>query len=170
MQMNDEEVRLKIYERLGLEIGSLSSESGNDWERAKKEVLDEIKQKEFEFLSSKKSINYGTIEKNSEEYKMALKSHSILANNFKVQIAQRNDLSDDEVNSLLSCTDKDILINLVKYQILSPENIDLIIPNSVYLVKKYLIEKQNLTDTQKQLLKSLMLLQESLYYDLLIKI
>lgn len=166
----DEKIRLKIYERLGLEIGSLSSESGNDWERAKKEVFDDIKQKEFELLSSKKSINYVTIEKDSEEYKMALKSNSIIANNFKVQIAQRNDLSDDEVNSLLSCTDKDILINLVKYQMLSPENIDLIIPKSVYLVKKYLIEQHNLTSNQKQLLKNLMLQQENLYFELLKKI
>lgn len=166
----DEKIRLKIYERLGLEVGSLSSESGNDWERAKKEVFDDIKQKEFELLSSKKSINYVTIEKDSEEYKMALKSNSIIANNFKVQIAQRNDLSDDEVNSLLSCTDKDILINLVKYQMLSPENIDLIIPKSVYLVKKYLIEQHNLTSNQKQLLKNLMLQQENLYFELLKKI
>ena len=32
--MDEELLRKEIYNRLGVEIGSLSSESGNDWQRA----------------------------------------------------------------------------------------------------------------------------------------
>lgn len=45
--MDDEKLRVKIYKRLGLEIGSLSYEGGNDWIIAEKEILEEEKQQEL---------------------------------------------------------------------------------------------------------------------------
>lgn len=36
--MDEDLLRNEIYKRLGTEVGSLSSESGNDWQRAKTEV------------------------------------------------------------------------------------------------------------------------------------
>lgn len=45
--MEELELRIAIYERLGLEFGCLPSESGNDWQRAKDEVLEEQRQIEF---------------------------------------------------------------------------------------------------------------------------
>ena len=55
--MNEDDLRIKIYEFLGLEKGSLSSESGNDWERAKKEVLDDYKREQSKNISEKKLEN-----------------------------------------------------------------------------------------------------------------
>lgn len=49
--MNADELREKIYEYLGLELGSLASESGNDWERAKKEVIDDYKREQINNIS-----------------------------------------------------------------------------------------------------------------------
>ena len=65
--MDTNELRIKIYERLGLEFGSLTSEGGNDWIRAEKEVIEEYKQQEFEKLQDLKSIDYLTIDKNSDD-------------------------------------------------------------------------------------------------------
>ena len=67
--INEEDLRKKIYERLGLEFGILSSESGNDWQRAKSEVLDEYKKIEFEKLSRLKTTDYLTLDKTDDMYK-----------------------------------------------------------------------------------------------------
>ena len=146
--MNDEELRLKIYDRLGLQVGSLKSESGNDWVRAEKEILDEYRSEEFEKLKKLTSIDYSTIEKNTPEYKAVISSTSPLVQNAKIIIAS--------IQSLIFDGNKDILISLTRNQILSPEDIDLIIPKSTYLVKKYLVENQELSFSQKEKLVSLM--------------
>ncbi|WP_122893476.1 hypothetical protein [Arcobacter peruensis] len=168
--MEDESLRIAIYERLGLEFGSLPSESGNDWQRAKEEVLTELKAKEFEKFKNLTTIDYLTIDKNSEEFKLALNSNSLLTQNYKILIAKREDLIDDEINYLINQDNKDISINIARYQQLNISQIDRIIPNSVFLTKKYLIESQNLNNEQKQQLNEIMSLNKSFYKDLIEKI
>lgn len=165
--MEDESLRIAIYERLGLEFASLPSESGNDWQRAKEEVLTELKAKEFEKLKDLKTIDYLTINKDSEEFKLALNSNSLLTQNYKILIAQRKDLTDDEINYLINQDNKDISINIARYQQLNISQIDRIIPNSVFLTKKYLIESQNLNNEQKQQLNTMMSFNKSFYSSLL---
>lgn len=168
--MDIEELRKKVYERLGLEFGSLPSESGNDWQRAKEEILQEEKQREFETLKKIGSTDYISISKESEEFKTALNSFFLESYNLKISISQRTDLINEEINKLLSFKDKDILINLSKYQKLSVDQIDTIIPMSVYLVKRNLIEYQELTNDQKSKLTVLMNTSSLDYKDLIDKI
>ena len=153
-----------------MEFNSLPSESGNDWQRAKEEVLTELKAKEFEKLKDLKTIDYLTIDKNSEEFKLALNSNSLLTQNYKILIAQREDLTDDEINHLINQDNKDISINISKHQQRNISQIDRIIPNSVFLTKKYLIENQNLNNEQKQQLNNMMSFNKSFYKGLLEKI
>jgi len=166
--MEDEKLRREIYKILGLEFGSLASESGNDWQRAKDEALEEVKKIEFEKLKTLGAIDYLTIDKKSEEFISVINSISILAQNYKIKIAQRMDLESSEIMKLILDGNKDILINLAKYQTLSEEQINLIIPKSVYLVKKYLIEKQSLSFEHKELLRTEMS-KSSLNYSSLIE-
>lgn len=146
--MDSKELRIKIYERLGLEFGSLISEGGNDWVRAEKEVIEEYRQQEFEKLKDLKSIDYLTIDKNSDEFKSAINAISLIAQNYKIIIAQRSDLNDEDIDKLIKDGNKDILINLVRHQKLNFKQIEIIIPKSTYLCKKYLMEKQELSEEQ----------------------
>lgn len=139
--MNEEELRIKIYERLGLEFGSLSSEGGNDWVRAEKEVLEEYRQKEFEKLKEMNKIDYLTIEKNSDEFISAINTTALIAQNYKITIAQRNDLTSEEINLLIDDGNKDILINLARHQNLTDNQIERMMPKATYLCKKYLFKK-----------------------------
>lgn len=147
--MDELELRKEIYDRLGLEFGSLPSESGNDWQRAKDEVLEEQRQKEFSMLQNLKKINYLSVEKESEEYKAVMKSKSFSIQNFQIEITKRNDLEQNEIDFLMNINNKDILINLAKYQKLLDHNIEFIIENSVFLSITNLIEFQVLSDNQK---------------------
>lgn len=167
--MNEQELRIKIYEYLGLELGSLPSESGNDWQRAEKEVLEDYKQKELEKVKNIKITDYLTIDKQTDEFKTVLKTTFVGMQNLKHLIAERNDLENNEIKQLILTGDKDVLIRLSKSQKLTPEQIDLIIPKSVYLVKKNLITNQNLTDEQKSQLLALMN-DSSLDYSELLKL
>lgn len=166
--MDKNELRIKIYEFLGLEVGSLVSESGNDWQRAEKEVLEDYKYKELEKLQKIKIVDYLILDKHTDEFTTILKSTFVGIQHLKNQIASRDDLDIEEINQLINTGDKDVLINLVKNKILNTEQIDLIIPRSVYLVKKYLITKQFLTSDQKNKL-ILFMKQSNLNYDTLIK-
>ena len=56
--MNEDDLRIKIYERLGIKVGSLQSESGNDWQRVKKDILDENRSEQLKNISQNKEINY----------------------------------------------------------------------------------------------------------------
>ena len=152
--MDTNELRIKIYERLGLEFGSLTSEGGNDWIRAEKEVIEEYKQQEFEKLQDLKSIDYLAIDKNSDEYKSAINAISLIAQNYKITIAQRSDLNNEDIDKLIKDGNKDILINLARHQKLNQKQIENIIPKSVYLCKKYLLEKQILSEQEKAILIS----------------
>jgi len=168
--MEEDLLRDEIYRRLGLEKGSLSSESGNDWERAKNEVLEEWKRKEFENNEKLKEIDYSSIDKNTNEFKFALTSASHKLQDYKISIAQRNDLSEEDILQLIEHGNKEVIINLTRHQILSEEVISKIIPNSVYLAKKYLVEKQNLSNTQKETLLKLLQEHEDSYKDLIYKL
>jgi len=152
--MNEEELRIKIYQRLGLELGSLASESGNDWARAQKEVLEEQRQKEFEKLKNLKSIDYLIISKDSNEFKLAINAVSLLAQNYKIIIAQRKDLNETEINRLIKDGNKDILINLARHQKLNEKQIALIVPKSTYLCRKHLIENQKLSEKNIELIEN----------------
>lgn len=154
--MNEEELRKTIYEKLGLDFGSLSNEGGNDWIRAKNEAIEEYKKKQFDKLKNNKSIDYLTISKESDEFKTILNSVFLETYNFKSLLAQRNDLSSEEIDKLISFNDKDITINITRNQKLEEEQINRIIKNSVYLTKKNLIEKQYLTVEHKKILRELM--------------
>lgn len=165
--MNDKELSIKVYEYLGLELGSLPSESGNDWQHAEKEILADYKQKELEKLKNIKTTDYLTIDKDSDEFKAVLKSTFTSTQNLKSLVASRNDLEAYEINQLILTGDKDVLIRLTKNKKLTPEQIDLIIPKSVYLVKKNLILNQNITDSQKNQLLILMNSASANYSDLI---
>lgn len=165
----NEELRIKIYEYLGLELGSLPSESGNDWQRAEREVLEDYKQKELEKLKNIKTTDYLSIDKQSDEFKAVLKSTFTGTQNLKSLVASRSDLEGDEINQLILTGDKDVHIGLSRNQKLTSAQIDSMIPKSVYLVKKYLITNQVLSDSQKNQLLALMN-DSSLDYGDLIKL
>ncbi|CAM3590123.1 hypothetical protein [Arcobacter aquimarinus] len=148
--MDSKELRIKIYERLGLEFGSLSSEGGNDWVRAEKEVLEEYRQQEFEKLKDMKSVDYLTVDKNSDEFISAINTTALIAQNYKIIIAQRNDLSMEDIDKLIEDGNKDILINLSRYQKLNNSQIERILLKATYLCKKYLLEKQDLSKNIKE--------------------
>ena len=87
--MEEIELRVAIYERLGLEFGSLPSESGNDWQRAKDEVLEENRQIEFEKLQKLNKIDYVKVDKESDEYKTVMNSKSLQMQVFHIAISSR---------------------------------------------------------------------------------
>ena len=99
--MEEIELRVAIYERLGLEFGSLPSESGNDWQRAKDEVLEENRQIEFEKLQQLKKIDYAKVDKESDEYKTVMNSKSLQMQVFHITISSRSDLLNDDINNIL---------------------------------------------------------------------
>lgn len=167
--MSEEELKRKIYERLGLEFESLSNEGGNDWIRARNEVIEENRQQEFEKLKNIKSIEYISINKDSDEFKTALNSDYLETYNLKVLISQRSDLKISEIDKLITFKNKDIMINLTKFQKLSYEQIDKIIPESVYLTKKNLIENQILSKNQINILEELMNQSNLDYKELIIR-
>ncbi len=49
-----------------VEVGSLSSESGNDWQRAKNDILEEWKQQEQQEKQDESDVDYLTINKESK--------------------------------------------------------------------------------------------------------
>lgn len=161
--MDEDLLRIKIYERLGLELGSLASESGNDWVRAEKEILEEFRQEEFKKLGELKSVNYLSVDKNSQEFQLALNSKSHQTQYFKVLIAQRNDLNAEDIFVLIKTGDRDVISSLAHYQKLESNMIDIIILDSTYATKKYLIENQTLSETQKRSLLDQMMSHQSTY-------
>ena len=165
--MEEIELRIAIYERLGLEFGCLPSESGNDWQRAKDEVLEEQRQIEFEKLQQLKKIDYVKVDKESDEYKTVMNSKSLQMQVFYITISSRSDLSNDDINKLFQIGNKDILINLAKNVNLSELNINEIIEKGTYLARKNLVNSRELTAEQKLLLLDKMKEHKNLYSDLI---
>lgn len=165
--MNEDELREKIYELLGLEIGSLSSESGNDWERSKKEVLDDYRREQLKNTSHNNEINYTTINKLSKEFQFVLNSYEATLESKREDISKRTDLDENELSTLIQNSSKEILINVVRNYKLSETLIDKIIDKSVYLVVKYIIEFQSLSSSNIEKIKAIMNRNQSIYSDLL---
>ncbi len=165
--MEELELRIAIYERLGLEFGCLPSESGNDWQRTKDEVLEEKRQLEFEKLQQLKKIDYVKVDKESDEYKTVMNSKSLQMQVFHIAISSRNDLTIEDIEKLLIIGNKDILINLAKNQNLSELNINEIIEKGTYLARKNLINSHELNSEQKTLLFDKMKEHKNLYSDLI---
>ncbi len=164
--MNEDDLRIKIYEFLGLEKGSLSSESGNDWERAKKEVLDDYKREQSKNISEKKEINYTTIDKLSKEFQIVLNSDEVSLEHKREHISKRMDLDENEISILIQNSSKEILMNLVRNYKLSEQIINSILDKSVYLVVKYILENQSLSQSNIDKLKLIMDKNKSIYSDL----
>lgn len=164
--MNADELREKIYEYLGLELGSLASESGNDWERAKKEVIDDYKREQINNISENQEINLKTIDKTSTEFNLVLNSNDAAFEFKREHISQRTDLNDNEISILIDNSSKEILINLTKNYKLSENLISKILDKSVYLVIKYILERQSLTEHNLLKIKTVMDRNKSLYTDL----
>ena len=165
--MNEDDLRIKIYEELGLEVGSLTSEGGNDWERAKKEVLAEYRSKQAEKASNSKKIDYINIDKSHPDFNKVINSDSVKLQQYHTLIAKRQDLLNDEIMLLIKNGSKETMMNLVRHQKLTSEQIDFIIPKSVYLVKKLLIENQQLSESNKEKLLLQMKINESTYQNLI---
>ena len=168
--MNEDELRIKIYEYLGLEAGSLSSESGNDWQRAKKEDLIDYKQNNFQNDTNKNELNMISIDKENEKYIFTL--NSILAEDQAAQsnIAKRKDLNNLEIQKLISHGSKETIFNLIRFQNLTEKHIDMIIPNSVYQTKLLLISKCELTQDHKERLIVIMKKFPETYKEMLEKL
>lgn len=164
--MNEDDLRIKIYEFLGLEKGSLSSESGNDWERAKKEVLDDYKREQSKNISEKKEINYTTIDKLSKEFQIVLNSDEVSLEHKREHISKRMDLDENEISILIQNSSKEILMDLARNYKLSEQIINSILDKSVYLVVKHILENQSLSQSNIDKLKLIMDKNKSIYSDL----
>jgi hypothetical protein len=155
--MDEEQLRDEIYKRLGIEKGSLSSESGNDWQRAKNEILEELRQKELESQIDDTDVDYLTIEKNHPLFTSLLDSTSYKKQVYKSILAARQDLNDEEMLRLANTGDKEVLISLSKQESLTPALIDILIDKGTYMAKKTLIEMHgtSFSSEQKERLLSL---------------
>lgn len=165
--MDEGLLRVKIYERLGLEFGSLSSEGGNDWIRAEKEVLEEYRQDLIEKTPKNEKIDYLSLDRSNDLFKLIITSEDPKNEAKKAIIAERSDLSDNEITLLIKQGSKETILNLLKNNQLQSHHIDMIIPKSVYLVKKALLTTQELSQEQKDMLFKLMHKNKSLYDELL---
>lgn len=168
--MNEEKLRDEIYKRLGVEKGSLASESGNDWQRAKNEILEEWKQQEQQKINTENKIDYVTLNKDTNLFQTLLKDSAHNTQYFKSIIATRDDLNENEMQLLIETGSKEVLINLAKQPTLPSTIIDAIIVDGVYMAKKYLIEYQELSADQKNTLLSLMKLHPDTYKNELLQL
>jgi len=128
--MEDEELRKKIYHLLGLPFGSLSSESGNDWQRAEQEILEDYK------LSQKKETSHNKFNRDevmSSDFKKCLCE--------KIEIAKETNLTKDEIDYLFKSNDKDVILNLIRNDYLDDEQKEYILNNGTYLCKKEILSK-----------------------------
>lgn len=167
--MEEKELEKEIYKILGIKEGSLKSNSGNDWERAKNQILEEEKRKLFERNDFDTKQNYLTMEKNNELYIIALKSSSVFEQTNKTQIAKREDLEEKEIDELIKYGDKDVLINITKFQKLNENQINISIEKHTYISIKNIIENQNVN--KKQLTSMIKIMSESrIYKDLMLKV
>ena len=162
--MNDNQLRKEIYHRLGLPFDSLSSESGNDWERTKAEVLEEHKQKNF----TKNTVSSIKILDNEYEEVLSSTAHNI--QDKKIFLASSPDLQEDEIIKLIETGNKEVLIAISLRSNLNKIIIEKLIEKGTYKVKINLINHHTLTRYHKQLLLSSMENFKDLYHDYILKI
>lgn len=170
--MNEEEIRKEIYRRLGLEFGSLKEEGGNDWVRIEKEILDELRENENKKRIKSLKDSHSNLDKNSSEFKKKIRSNNVKDTHFKYLISNRKDLDNEDLKLIIDAADKDVYINIIRNYELDDELIESIIKsrNCVYLVKKYLINYQNLSRNNIDLLLSDMKKFPDIYSKLIEKI
>lgn len=145
---DDDELRALIYERLGLEFGSLKSESGNDWVRAKAEIEAEISAR----LNAKLNKETPKDEQGENEILEKIKNE-ILDENYK--------------SELIKSGKKDILIAIARHQDLSDLDFENMLLNAPYLCVKELSKKSNLTPQMINLLFKKTAKQPRLYADII---
>lgn len=153
--MEELELRQKIYKRLGLEFGSLKSESGNDWVRAEKEIQEEIKEEQNKLEKEKeKEINFLTIEKTNENFTKILNTVDNKLQNYKIELSNRTDLNDEEKLILINNGSKEVLTNIAKNDNLSIEIVKELLnkKNSTYSVLKELSLNKNIDNESKELI------------------
>jgi hypothetical protein len=167
--MEEKELEKEIYKILGIKEGSLKSNSGNDWERAKNQILEEEKRKLFEKNDFNTKQNYLTMEKSNELYNIALKSSSVFEQDNKIQIAKRDDLKENEIDELIKYGDKDVLINITKFQKLNENQITNSIEKHTYLTIKNIVENQNINKEQLSTMIKIMS-NSRIYKDLMEKV
>lgn len=119
------DLRIRTYEILGLEVGSLANEGGRDWNEALAEAKAELKQKEtyiqFDDLLDKEKII------NSCKFSDYPK---------KVKIIQKYILTDNEIAKILKCNDKEVILEVLRTQNIKKEILSHYAENGTYLVKK----------------------------------
>lgn len=128
--MEDEEIREKIYNLLGLPFGSLSSESGNDWQRAEQEILEDYKISQKEEVSNNKFNRYEVM---NSDFKKCLCE--------KIEIAKEKNLTKDEIDYLFKSNDKDVILNLIRNDCLDDKQSEYILNNGTYLCKQEILSK-----------------------------
>ena len=131
-------IREEIYKRLGLQFGSLKSESGNDWVRAEKEILEEQKREE---KHTNETIDYVLINKSNMFYKDIFLSDYKKLLTQKIEIAKRRDLIKSEIVFLFKSNDKDVILNLIRNNYLDENMKKDVLKNGTYLCKKALKEE-----------------------------
>jgi len=154
--MNEDELRIKIYEYLGLEVGSLASESGNDWERAKKEVLDDARRES------------GAQENASTNCVEAYSIDELIANNkldALYQTASKN-LSESDFQKLVDLNDKDICIRIASNTAITDSIAEKLI-GTVYLAHKALLMNHSVGDAVKSRLLDKLKQMPSMYQELI---
>lgn len=140
--LSDEKIRELIYKRLGLPFGSLSSESGNDWVRAKAEVEAEINEELNARLNNAKADN--------DISDSSFNESEIL------DLIQKERLDSEKILEFINMQKKDILISLAKFQTLNEFHIDSMIDNAPYLAVKHIIQRQSLSpDNREKILQKL---------------
>ncbi len=150
--MDEDLLRDEIYKRLGVEKGSLTSESGNDWQRAKNEILEEWKAKEQQKNQNNDELDYMHLSKESTLFQTILHDTSYVKQVFKGMLATRNDLIEDEMLQLAKTGDKEVIIYLSRQSTLPLSVIDIIISRGTYMAKKTLVEHHTLSTEQKEVL------------------
>lgn len=116
-----------------------------------KEILI-LSKEELEELEKIKPIEFKTNEKNNIFFNLILNSNASIIQNYKVMIAQRLDLTEEEINTLINdYNNKDILINITRYQKLNDTQISKILERkNVLQVVVNLLEHHPLKEADKE--------------------
>ena len=123
------DLRTRTYEILGLELGSLTNEGGRDWNEAEAEAKKEMKTLAFDG-DAKKDHNF-----NREQI---IYSEKYIDFHKKAKVAKDLSLSKAEVKQLILCNDKDVILDVLRYQKVEDDDIKELIVNGTYLVRKYI--------------------------------
>ena len=122
------DLRERIYEILGLPLGSLSNEGGRDWNEAKKEAEAELRDS-FDTEVKRPMLSELSIHKVSDFHHIRF-------------YAINSTLDSLTIDKFIDTNDKDIHLALIRNQKLSSSQKDNLKTNGTYLVKKILKDKE----------------------------